>query len=39
MNDLLIAAHARVLGLALVTDNRCEFSRIPGLKAENWQER
>ena len=39
MNDLLIAAHARALGLTLVTDNTREFSRIRGLKVENWLER
>jgi tRNA(fMet)-specific endonuclease VapC len=35
-NDLLIAAHARCLGLTLVTNNTREFSRVPGLKIENW---
>ncbi len=35
-NDLLIAAHARSLGLTLVTDNLREFSRVPGLSVENW---
>jgi tRNA(fMet)-specific endonuclease VapC len=35
-NDLLIAAHARNLGLALVTNNTREFKRVPGLKIENW---
>ena len=35
-NDLLIAAHARALGLTLVTDNLREFSRVPGLAVENW---
>jgi tRNA(fMet)-specific endonuclease VapC len=35
-NDLLIAAHARFLGLKLVTNNVREFSRVPGLKIENW---
>jgi tRNA(fMet)-specific endonuclease VapC len=39
MNDLLIAAHAYALGLTLVTDNTREFSRIRGLKVENWLER
>ncbi len=39
MNDLLIAAHAYALGLTLVTDNMHEFSRIRGLKVENWLER
>ncbi len=35
-NDLLIAAHALALGHTLVTDNEREFSRVPGLKIENW---
>ena len=35
-NDLLIAAHARCLGLTLVTNNTQEFARVPGLKIENW---
>lgn len=35
-NDLLIAAHARALGLTLVTDNLREFQRVPGLMVENW---
>ena len=35
-NDLLIAAHARLLGLVLATDNKDEFQRIPGLQVENW---
>lgn len=39
MNDLLIAAHAYALDLTLVTDNTREFSRIRGLKVENWLER
>lgn len=39
MNDLLIAAQAYTLGLTLVTDNLREFSRIRGLKVENWLER
>jgi len=39
MNDLLIAAHAYALRLTLVTDNTREFSRIRGLKVENWLER
>lgn len=37
-NDLLIAAHARALGLTLVTDNSTEFRRVPGLAVENWLE-
>ena len=39
MNDLLIASQACTLGLTLVTDNLREFSRIRGLKVENWLER
>lgn len=35
-HDLLIAAHALSAGLILVTNNVREFSRIPGLKLENW---
>jgi tRNA(fMet)-specific endonuclease VapC len=35
-NDLLIAAHARSQGLILVTNNTREFSRVSGLKIENW---
>lgn len=35
-NDLFIAAHARCLGLTLVTNNTREFARVPGLKVENW---
>jgi tRNA(fMet)-specific endonuclease VapC len=35
-NDLLIAAHARCLGLILVTNNTREFGRIQGLAIENW---
>jgi tRNA(fMet)-specific endonuclease VapC len=37
-NDLLIAAHARALGLTLVTHNLAEFSRVAGLTLENWLE-
>jgi hypothetical protein len=32
------AAHARSLDLNLVTDNFREFSRVDGLKIENWLE-
>ncbi len=35
-NDLFLAAHARSLGLTLVTNNVREFTRVPGLKLENW---
>ncbi|WP_119942961.1 type II toxin-antitoxin system VapC family toxin [Neorhizobium sp. NCHU2750] len=36
--DLFIAAHARSLDLTLVTNNIREFSRVEGLKVENWLE-
>ena len=35
-NDMLIAAHALSLDAILVTANVGEFSRVPGLKVENW---
>jgi len=35
-NDLFIAAHARSLGLTLVTNNSREFGRIPHLVMEDW---
>ncbi len=35
-NDLLIAAHALASELTVVTANVREFSRVPGLKVENW---
>ena len=35
-NDLLIAAHACAAGAILVTDNTDEFSRVRGLRVENW---
>lgn len=35
-NDLMIAAHALTLDTVLVTDNVREFSRVNGLKVENW---
>lgn len=38
-NDLLIAAHARSLGLRLVTNNIAEFNRVKGLALENWTTR
>lgn len=34
--DLLIAAHARSLSTTLVTNNLTEFTRVPGLRVENW---
>lgn len=36
--DMLIAAHARSLGLTVVTNNVREFERVPDLKIENWIE-
>jgi tRNA(fMet)-specific endonuclease VapC len=38
-NDLFIAAHARSLGLRLVTNNIAEFNRVKGLTLENWTTR
>jgi len=35
-NDLLIAAHARSLGVKLVTNNTAEFGRVKWLAIENW---
>jgi len=35
-NDLLIAAHARSLGLTLVTNNTREFRRVRNLDIDNW---
>lgn len=35
-NDLFLAAHARCLGLKLVTNNTREFARVPKLAIENW---
>ena len=35
-NDLLIAGHARSLGLKLITGNLGEFSRVEGLRCEDW---
>ena len=34
--DTLIAAHALRLSTTLVTNNTSEFSRVTGLKIENW---
>jgi tRNA(fMet)-specific endonuclease VapC len=36
VNDLHIAGHARSEGLVLVTNNTCEFVRVPALELENW---
>lgn len=37
-NDLWLAAHALAEGWTLVTNNTREFSRVPGLRLENWVE-
>ena len=34
--DIMIAGHARSLGLTVVTNNLREFGRIDGLRAETW---
>lgn len=34
--DLMIAAHARSLGLILITNNTKEFDRVDGLRVDNW---
>ncbi|MBV1689068.1 type II toxin-antitoxin system VapC family toxin [Novosphingobium sp. G106] len=35
-NDLLIAGHARSLGLKVITGNLREFQRVEGLRSEDW---
>ena len=35
-NDMWIAAHALAQDLTVVTNNEREFTRVPGLKVENW---
>ncbi len=35
--DVLLAGHALALGAIFVTHNTREFSRVPGLKVEDWQ--
>lgn len=35
-NDLWIAAHARALGITVVTNNTGEFARVSGLTVEDW---
>jgi tRNA(fMet)-specific endonuclease VapC len=37
-NDLLIAAHARALNLAVVTANVRKFLRVPDLRVDNWRD-
>jgi tRNA(fMet)-specific endonuclease VapC len=34
--DMLIAAHARSLGMTLVTNNTKEFERVENLSIDNW---
>lgn len=35
--DTIIAAHALSIGATMVTANIGEFSRVPGIKVENWE--
>ena len=35
-NDILIAGHARSQGLKLITGNLREFTRVEGLRCEDW---
>ncbi len=36
--DMMIAGQARAFGLILVTNNKKEFERVPGLVLEDWSE-
>jgi tRNA(fMet)-specific endonuclease VapC len=36
IHDMLIGGHARSEGLTVVTNNVREFTRMPGLRVENW---
>ena len=36
-NDLMIASIALANGLVLVTHNKAEFDRVPGLTVEDWE--
>jgi tRNA(fMet)-specific endonuclease VapC len=36
--DMMIAAHAKSLGVKIVTNNVSEFARVKGLKVDNWAE-
>jgi len=33
---VLLAGHARSAGLAMITNNRREFDRVPGLEVDDW---
>jgi tRNA(fMet)-specific endonuclease VapC len=35
--DAMIAGHARARGLVLVTHNTREFSRVPQLRLQDWE--
>jgi tRNA(fMet)-specific endonuclease VapC len=35
-HDMQTGGHARSEGLIIITDNMREFSRMPGIRAENW---
>ena len=35
-NDMLIAGHARCLGLKLITSDLSDFRRVDGLRCEDW---
>jgi tRNA(fMet)-specific endonuclease VapC len=35
-HDMQIGGHARSEGLIVVTNNMREFTRMPGVRAENW---
>ena len=35
-HDLFIAAHARSRDMTLITHNMREFTRVPGLRVEDW---
>ena len=35
-NDMQIGGHARSGGLIVVTNNLREFSRMPGVRVEDW---
>lgn len=37
--DMMIAGHARALGLIVVTNNTREFQCVPGIRVENWVEK